>query len=52
VTDAIGYEGAARLEGAAYHPTTHTLNLPLDPTLGGEELVAQVERSVRTAAFL
>ena len=52
VSDAVGYEGAARLEGAAYHPATHTLNIPVDPTRSGEELAASVEGSLRTAAFL
>jgi len=45
----VGLEIASHIDVASYHAATRTLNLPLPARLGGEELAAWVEESLRAA---
>jgi transcription-repair coupling factor (superfamily II helicase) len=46
VPEGLGYEVAATVGGASYHPATKTLNLQPSPTLGGEALAQWVEETL------
>jgi transcription-repair coupling factor (superfamily II helicase) len=43
VQEGLGYEVAATVAEASYHPATKTLNLTPSPTLGGEALARWIE---------